>query len=52
MADPVPSVRDRLVAAAFELFDTRGFDDTTVDDIAFGTSGQKKPSSSLSTTTC
>lgn len=31
--DSAPS-RDRVVAAAFELFDTRGFDDTTVDDIA------------------
>ena len=28
------SVRDRLVAAAFDLFDDRGFDETTVDDIA------------------
>ena len=27
-------VRERLVDAAFELFDERGFDDTTVDDIA------------------
>lgn len=31
--DPMP-VRERLVEAAFELFDERGFDDTTVDDIA------------------
>ena len=28
------SARDRLVAAAFDLFDDRGFDETTVDDIA------------------
>jgi AcrR family transcriptional regulator len=28
------SARDRLVAAAFDLFDERGFDETTVDDIA------------------
>ena len=28
------SARDRLVAAAFDLFDARGFDETTVDDIA------------------
>ncbi|MBD8607544.1 TetR family transcriptional regulator [Aeromicrobium sp. CFBP 8757] len=28
------SARDRLVAAAFDLFDVRGFDETTVDDIA------------------
>ncbi len=27
-------VRERLVEAAFELFDERGFDDTTVEDIA------------------
>lgn len=31
--DAMP-VRERLVEAAFELFDERGFDDTTVDDIA------------------
>ncbi|MET0819877.1 MAG: TetR family transcriptional regulator [Aeromicrobium sp.] len=32
---PAPaSARDRLVAAAFDLFDVRGFDETTVDDIA------------------
>jgi AcrR family transcriptional regulator len=29
-----PSVRERLAEAAFELFDERGFDQTTVDDIA------------------
>jgi AcrR family transcriptional regulator len=28
------SARDRLVAAAFDLFDEHGFDETTVDDIA------------------
>lgn len=28
------TVRDRLARAAFELFDERGFDETTVDDIA------------------
>jgi AcrR family transcriptional regulator len=28
------TVRDRLAHAAFELFDERGFDETTVDDIA------------------
>ncbi len=27
-------IGDRLVSAAFELFDERGYDDTTVDDIA------------------
>lgn len=31
--EPLP-VRERLVEAAFELFDEHGFDDTTVDDIA------------------
>lgn len=30
---PTPA-RDRLVAAAFELFETQGYDATTVDDIA------------------
>lgn len=30
---PTPT-RDRLVAAAFELFETQGYDATTVDDIA------------------
>lgn len=33
-AQPQTPVRERLVDAAFELFDERGFDDTTVDDIA------------------
>lgn len=33
MADNT-SVKDRLVTAAFDLFDERGFDATTVDDIA------------------
>jgi AcrR family transcriptional regulator len=32
--DPKPAIRDRLVAAAFELFAAHGFDQTTVDDIA------------------
>jgi AcrR family transcriptional regulator len=32
---PVPTpTRDRLVAAAFELFESQGYDATTVDDIA------------------
>ena len=30
----VPSTRDRLVTAAFELFDEQGYDGTTVDEIA------------------
>ncbi len=34
MLPATASARDRLVAAAFELFDVRGFDETTVDDIA------------------
>ena len=29
-----PSTRDRLVAAAFELFDEQGYDGTTVDEVA------------------
>jgi len=29
-----PSVKERLIDAAFDLFDTRGYDKTTVDDIA------------------
>ena len=33
-AEPKPAIRDRLVAAAFELFAAHGFDQTTVDDIA------------------
>lgn len=34
MAKTTVPVGDRLVAAAFDLFDERGYDDTTVDDIA------------------
>lgn len=34
MSEPVESVRERLVQAAFDLFDEAGFDATTVDDIA------------------
>jgi AcrR family transcriptional regulator len=34
MSTAPASARDRLVAAAFDLFDQRGFDETTVDDIA------------------
>jgi AcrR family transcriptional regulator len=34
MSSVPASARDRLVAAAFDLFDVRGFDETTVDDIA------------------
>jgi AcrR family transcriptional regulator len=34
VSSPTPSVRERLVTAAFELFEERGFDGTTVDDIA------------------
>jgi AcrR family transcriptional regulator len=32
--DGIVSVRDRLVDAAFDLFDERGYEQTTVDDIA------------------
>lgn len=32
--EPQPSTKDRLVAAAFELFAERGFDGTTAEDIA------------------
>ncbi|MFY9851197.1 MAG: helix-turn-helix domain-containing protein, partial [Trebonia sp.] len=28
-----PSARERLAGAAFELFDERGYEQTTVDDI-------------------
>jgi len=31
---PLPTARDRLRQAAFELFEQRGYDQTTVDDIA------------------
>jgi len=31
---PAPSVRERLAQAATELFQTRGYDDTTIDQIA------------------
>jgi AcrR family transcriptional regulator len=31
-----PSTRDRLITAAFELFETHGYDATTVDQIAAG----------------
>lgn len=31
---PVTSTRDRLIDAAFALFEERGFDETTVDDVA------------------
>jgi AcrR family transcriptional regulator len=34
VTDPVPSTRDRLIDAAFALFEERGFDETTVDDVA------------------
>jgi AcrR family transcriptional regulator len=34
MSSVQTSARDRLVAVAFDLFDVRGFDETTVDDIA------------------
>jgi AcrR family transcriptional regulator len=34
MSSVPASARDRLVAAAFDLFDEHGFDETTVDDIA------------------
>ncbi|HEX8780235.1 MAG TPA: TetR family transcriptional regulator, partial [Nocardioides sp.] len=30
----MPNSRDRLVEAAFALFDERGFEGTTVDDVA------------------
>ncbi|GAA1924789.1 TetR family transcriptional regulator [Nocardioides hwasunensis] len=30
----MPSTRDRLIDAAFALFEERGFDETTVDDVA------------------
>ncbi|MET0952611.1 MAG: TetR family transcriptional regulator [Aeromicrobium sp.] len=34
MATETTTARERLVESAFALFDARGFDDTTVDDIA------------------
>src|SRR4051812_46443927 len=34
LAEPAPSTRDRLIDAAFALFEERGFDETTVDDVA------------------
>jgi AcrR family transcriptional regulator len=32
--DPVPTTRDRLIDAAFALFEEKGFEATTVDDVA------------------
>jgi AcrR family transcriptional regulator len=33
-SEPAASTRDRLIDAAFALFEERGFDETTVDDVA------------------
>ena len=57
-----PTARERLAEAAFALFDERGYEQTTVDDIteraglggppSSVTTGPRKTSSSPTTTAC